>query len=295
MSLQLEFDIEIDNTNGQTMAFTDTTTNYGVGGNINYSAVKATRFLFQNYLDTSSVQTLQFPQSLSQFFEYIKIGGGVNIYDNKIISDGNIFIPFVDLPVSGGDTWETLGIYSPYISPSNYLPTQIRNRYFLNPSDWGINETVFPSTIYGLQYEIYVDAPSPLTNVVQEKQYIVVGDDSDTCTYDNSTYRVGEVFIAVDNGAVTFTGNATLKVLHSSRQKYYTFAWGLYNRLYNLIHQKLTCECVDTDMMYLLYTIQAELLAMKWANLTQRISIAKTQKTINWINEKLTLLENENN
>lgn len=283
----LEFELAINEENGESIAFVDTTTDYGINGNIDYSDVKAVRFLFQNYLSTSSVETLSQGDSLLQYNEYIKTLGSAKVYDNKLISSGDILIPFINIGVQSGDEWETMGIYSPLIT--SYLPTINRVPFITYTSDWGISDTVFPDTIYGLQYEIYIDTtPGTLSNVTNERQYIVVG--SGTCLYNSNIYRQGEVFIAVDNGAVSFTGSANLKILESSRQKFYIFIWDLKRRFYTIVAEKIGC-C--SDNIYLLRDIQLEIDSLNWSNLSQRISMSKSQKTINWINEKVTQSENQ--
>jgi hypothetical protein len=159
----------------------------------------------------------------------------------------------------------------------------------LTTANFGIDQTVFPNTVYNVQYELYKKTtPVTLTNVSNEVQYIVYGDG--TCTYNGNTYREGEVFIAENNGAVSFTGGAKLAELLESRHKFYTFVWELKQRLYNIVHENLNNQA--NDYTELLDKIQSELDSLDWANYTQQISISKAQKTINWINEKLTEIEN---
>jgi hypothetical protein len=286
MAITLEFQLTLNNLNGQEIAFVDTTNNYG-GANIGYSDVKAVRFLFQNYLVTSVVETLVVGDTLKQYFEYLKVAGSPTVYNSKTISSGSIYIPFSDQTVNAGDEWETLGVYSPLIT--SYLPTVNRVPFVLSPADWGISETVYPDTIYGLQYEIYKDTtPSTLTNVTNEVQYMVVG--SGTCVYNGNTYYEGEVFIAETNGSVSFTGSANLKQLVASRQKYYTFIWELKQRFYSIVQDKLdSCDC---DLLTRMGEIHIDISALDWANDTQRISISTSQQTIFGISDRLTQLEN---
>jgi len=160
--------------------------------------------------------------------------------------------------------------------------------FVLDTSNFGIDQTVFPDTIYNVQYEAYeATTPTTLSNVTIDTQYIVYG--SGTCLYNGNIYREGEVFIATDNGAVSFTSSAKLGQLMASKHKFFTLVWGLKQRLYTIVHENLgSCTC-DTE---LLDKIQTELDSLEWANYTQQISITKAQNTINWINEKLTEIEN---
>lgn len=104
----LDFNLELDNLDGEHVVFTDTSTD------IVYTDIVAVRFLFGNNLEQE--QELS-SGDLSQYRKYIKTAGSPSVYDNKTESIGSIYIPFVDVSINGGDTWEYLRMYSP---PATY-------------------------------------------------------------------------------------------------------------------------------------------------------------------------------
>ena len=103
----LDFNLEIDNSNGESVIFTDTSTDIVYGG------IVAVRFQFGNNLEPTEVLSTG---DLSQYRKYIKTEGTPSVYDNKTESAGSIYIPFIDVAINSGDTWEYLQIYSPFAS-----------------------------------------------------------------------------------------------------------------------------------------------------------------------------------
>jgi hypothetical protein len=286
-SPNLNFSIEVDNSNGSFLFFRDTTTDYGINGNINYSDVKAIRMVMTNWMAQQNPLSLVAGDSLDQYRQYVKTNIGSSVYDNKTLTLASYFIPFISgLSVLSGDTFETTGAYSTYIDPSSYLPTSSFNVFVIPVSYFGLTETVFPNMVYGIQYEIYVDTdPDPLTNVVDEKQYIVHGT-TGTAIWNGNTYRIGEVFIATDSGAVSFTGDATLKVLEASVNNYFAIVWDIQNRLY-VYKATQTCKGCNDDITI----IQDEIETFLFSNYTQWESISDAMATIAWCEERLTILE----
>lgn len=289
----LNYDLSQDLSNGQTAFFKDITVDYGVGGNISYSGVKAVRLLFFTFENRQNPTSLANPDSLVQYQQYIKTSVTTSVYDLKTLGLADFFIPFISgLTVLTGDTFNTTGIFSQYISPATYLPTNAHNILNLTPAYWGLTDTVFPDTIYGLQYEIYQDtSPSVLSNVTSGKQYVVVGT-TGTCGYNGNTYRIGEVFIASSNGGVTFTGDANLKILTTSINKYYTFLFNIEWRL-NLLVLNKQCSC-DKFFSDKICHIQLEIDALKGANYANWTSAVKALQTIVWLQDMLTQLEADN-
>jgi hypothetical protein len=267
----MEFTLELNKSNGKNLSFKDETSVY--------ANIKATRFIFQKNITTVS-EVINVGGTLKANRKYIKTSGTSKVYDLKTIGVGAIFIPRVDLPVLSGDSFEYMNTT---VKPLSYLPSL--TPLTILTSDLYIDEEIFPNDVYALQYETYVDtSPSTLTNVVDEKQYIVVG--SGTCVYGGNTYYENEVFIAIDNGAVSFTGSANLKVFLESRNKFFTFNWLLTQGFYQLVLENLGCEY---DLV--MNKIQSKLLALEWTNYTQEISINKSLETMNWIEDKITNLK----
>ena len=265
----VDFTLNINGENGKDIYFKDATVN------ADYSLIKAIRLQLGNYL---AIQNISEATTLKAFNKYLKTFGIPRVYDGIEISTGDFFIPQTDLDIIGNDKFETTGYYVPN---TTFLPTAT-NTLVLSTSDWGIDSTVFPDTIYPCQYETYIDTtPSTLSNTTEGKTYIVVG--SGTAVNNSNTYTTGEVFTASTNGAVTFTGSANLKILQSSRHKFYVFTWGLSSRYYSTFFE----DYIANGFNPLANELGAELKALEWANLTQRISMSKCQETIQYINDKI--------
>lgn len=263
------------------LQFTDNTVDYGVGSNIAVTDVKKTRFLCQHNL-TAEPTTLYEGDTMVQYQQYLKTKGSDSVYDNKTLGVGALYIPFIELTVNAGDEWEMMTVFS---KPSDFLPTGAKSPFSLDTSYFGLETDYYTNDIYGLQYEIYVDTdPETLSNVILDTQYIVSG--VGTAIYNGNTYRSGEVFVAVDNGAVSFTGSANLKQIYSSVQKFYTIIWDLENQYNNTVLDAIE-NPISQETQILLNKIKGEMDAIKFANYTQRVSVNLGLQTISWIEEKL--------
>ena len=102
----LDFSLVLDNSNGESVILTDTSTD------IDYSSIVAVRFQFGNNLEPQQELSTG---DLEQYRKYIKTVGSASVYDDKTQSTGSIYIPFLDVPINSGDTWEYLQIYSPFV------------------------------------------------------------------------------------------------------------------------------------------------------------------------------------
>jgi len=265
----------------QYLQFTDITTNYGVDSNIAITDVKKTRFLCQHNLVETPI-TLVAGETMVQYQQYLKISGDPSVYDDKTLGVGALYIPFVELTVNAGDEWEKMTVFS---KPQDFIPLISKRLFPLDTSYFGLETDYYTDDIYGLQYEVYVDTdPTLLNNVTLDTQYIVFG--SGTAIYNGNTYRAGEVFIAVDNGAVTYTGGSRLKQISASVQKFYTFMWELENQYNNTLLNATETE-IPQETQILLNKIRGEMDAIKFANYTQRVSVALGLQTMSWIREKL--------
>lgn len=288
MTVAASFFKEVDNSTGAYLFFKDTTPDYGVGGNITYSDVRAVRMVMTNWTGQQNPTTLIEGDALEQYREYIKTSITTSVYDNKTITLSQFFIPFIDgLTVLAGDTFETTGAFSTYINPTEYLPTNTFNVFPIPLSYWGITDrTTFEDMVYGLQYEIYVDTdPVTLANVVNEKQYIVYGT-TGTAIWNGNTYRIGEVFIASDNGAISFTGDAVVKVLEASVNNYFAITYDIENRVAIYVADN-RCACENPKI----WEIYAQLKSLKVSNYSQWESITKAMVTIAELQQTMTILE----
>jgi len=274
MALTLNYNLPIDNSNGEAVFFSDITLDYGIGGNPTYADIQQCRFLCGNYPNTVITTSLSVGHALEKYRQYRLIRGGGQVYDNKTINAGDTYIPFTDNEtVQLGDVFETTGYFSKYVAPATYLPTVSMNVFIMDTSYWGYSTAVFPSAVQPLQYEVYVTtSPDPLTNVTTDYQYIVTGTGSDTVIYNGNTYRVGEVFIASDNGVVTFTGTANLKILAASVFNYWIWIWELLKRYDEVVLSQENCGCSDNPALCQIWVL---FFAMQNASFRHWVSATK--------------------
>lgn len=294
MSFPLNYLSTLDVSTGETVFFSDTTVGYGTGGNIGYSDVKQVRLVCGNYKSETFPVNVSVGDTLYQWVQYQKTSLLPSTYDDVIVNSGDFYIPFIQgITVLSGDTFIAAGFASKYIPPATYLPTSSHNILNLDPSYWqlGYNEvplTVFDSQVFSLQYEIYQDTtPNPLITVVIDKQYIVTGN-TGVCTYNGSDYKIGMVFIAADNGVVTFTGDSTLKVLYASAFNYWTWVWDLNKRLLLVGLNQENCGCRDNPVIC---QIRDTFYVFEWSSYLQWVSVSKNMANIDWINQQLLILE----
>lgn len=282
--MSLNFTLEQDLNNGASLIFKDTS----VG--INYPDVKAVRFIMNNYIDELNQSNVGYQYAMEQYRLYIKTSLFPSVYDNKTLNLTSYYYPFISgLSVLLNDTFTQASRYS---KPNSYLPTSAQIPLIFGLSDWALsNFTSFPGRVYDLQYEIYGDTtPTTLTNVTQDKQYIVTGSGSDTAIWNGNIYRVGEVFIAQNNGSVTFIGSGNLKILIDSYQKFFCFTWNLKHRLGLLYAKNHCCGC---DMIKL-RNIWVELDSLDWMNFSQSLSVKFATDTIVRLEMEISVLENCN-
>lgn len=281
MALNLKYNIVQDMGDGKSIYFTDVTPNYGIGGNINYGNVLAVRLYFGVYANEIAPTSLTANAELDQWREYkmTSLAGGV--YDNKSIQMGQRYIPFVSgLTVLSNDTFDTTGRYSEYISPATYLPTSAINVLTRTTSDLGITQqNVFPDGVYYLTYEIYtVTSPNPIVNLVANTQYMVYG--AGTCIYDGNTYRTGEVFIAANTNAVSFTGGAALVVLNSIVFQYFSLTFNIETGLATLILE-MTKSCKRNDPLWFqVMVMKSKLDSVKVADIMNKTDAELAQQII---------------
>ena len=289
-TVTLEYDIAINNVNGTSVNFVDTSLNYGVGGNLNYSDIKIVRFYRGNYLDDINVQTLSGSGNMDIWREYQSQTLFPYTYDQKIVPVMGRFIPFIaGITVQTNSIMQSTGLFSPYIAPSTYLPLVTKNTLILYPSDFGLTNLIYPDRVYYGQYEVYIDtSPTTLANVTIGNTYIVYGT-TGTCTYNASVYRIGEVFIATDNNAVSFTGGAVLKILAANRFKYFCFTYNIDKSISDLTIQALGVFRYE-EIAFEISVIKDKLDGIKFSNIQNWTSAKLAQDTINNITQQLAVL-----
>ncbi len=293
MAQNTQFVINQNLTNGNTASFVDTTPDYGVGGNPTYADIKCVRFLWGNYVVQQGQQVYSNSEVLEQWREYQSLTLTSYTYDGKVIPYYGRFIPFINgVAVQSGSEMQETGQYSLFVSPSTYLPTANYTPYTMTPTNVGVEsiDGSFPDGVYWVTYETYVDN-SPLTpsNVVDGKQYMVFGNGA-TATYNGSTYRQGEVFIASDNGAITFTGGGTVKILSGIRFQYFSFFYSCLKRLADLqVYLQANCIC-DESLQYQINSMYNKLKGVEFSSIQNLVAAGIAQGVIDDVSIQLNVI-----
>lgn len=221
---------------GDTALFQDTTgatasTAYGRSGNITYSDVDAIRLKIANLTSINSVTTLVATDAFTPYVEYICTLGSGTI-DGKAVSVGDYFVPnTTSLVVPSGMEFETTGNYVyPWIA--QWLPTAAQVPLTISLSEMNQSgNTTMEDSLYVLNYEVYVDSFSSTQAAVVGQQYLVI---SGTCSYAGSTYRAGDVFIAVSTANITIvTGVVTL--LNATCQNYFVVTYNMTKEIFEIL------------------------------------------------------------
>ena len=250
MALSANFTFEIYNPSGDRMVFKDTTAPYSsneLGGygspNITRAQVSMVRVQYGNYVDISNVIVKKGGEVLAQYRKYLKTKGSAQVYDNKTIASGDIFIPFLNnLTVVSGDEFQDLGYYVPFIEPTSFLPTTNTTELVLSVTDIGLSNqfVTVPDYVWNLTYEVYgIATPTPFTSV-EGMSYIVASDG--TVTQSGNDYAYGEVFIG--NGtALTFGDGASVAPLVSVTDKSFITLFNTELALYDYMASGIKCPC----------------------------------------------------
>lgn len=291
MSLDLNYTFEVSKVDGTLSYFTDTTANYGQGGNIPYGSVLRTRLVLGSYLGDLDTTDLVEGDTIERWREIQKTSLAPSTYDGKIIVVGQRYIPFVTtLTVLTGDTFSTTGRWSEYITPATYLPTANQLPLTRTPQQFGFSTdvTVFPDRLYYAQYEVYTNtSPSTITNATAGATYMCSGN----VTYNGSTYGVGEVFTANDNGTVSMGRGTVVYIQAAAKFQYFLFLFETETRINQLILQlRAACGCND-NLEYQVFKVRMTLEALKAMDIMNRTDATKAQSTLEQIFSELTLLE----
>lgn len=209
------------------------------------SATKKTRFLISSYLTEQN-----FNDNITYCnpgVEYTIYGSGSNtvVIDTKIFHLNDTFIIEVGaIPTIGaGLTIKETGRFA---AITTFLPTSLVapfSSYSLTPSECGINQLIFPDSIYTLIYESYSTEYSAGT--IAAGTYIVKGTPLQTITISGINYNVGEVFIKT--GSFTFTGSATICLFESSCQDTQPLYYYAYTAKNNVLQLYVSdgCNCAE--------------------------------------------------
>ena len=270
-NLNVDFTFNIYATDGSTVAVVDTTPDYSAastGGygspNIAKSAITATRLLIGNYTDILAQSGKIAGDSLVQYRQYVKTGGLSQTYDNKTISVGSYFIPYISgLTVASGDTFTDTGVY---VSLQSFLPTQVQDTLTITNLGLGSDNTVVPDVLWDVQYEVYgLSVSAPFASVAGRK-YMVYN--TGTASFASQTYRVGEVIIGDGTHQISVSGGALVSALESSSERTFITTYNLEYGVCQASIKVQTNNCIcDSDMAIAkIYNLLDALYFSQWSN-----------------------------
>lgn len=221
---------------GDTALFQDTTgatasTAYSRNGNINYNNVDAIRLKIANLTSINNVTTLVATDAMTPYVELICTLGSGTI-DGKAVSVGDYFVPnTTSLVVPSGMEFETTGNYVyPWIA--QWLPTAAQVPLTISLSEMNQSgNTTMEDSLYVLNYEVYVDSFSSTQAAVNGQQYLVI---SGTCSYAGSTYRAGDVFIAVSTSNIVIV-SASVALLNATCQNYFVIVYNMTKEIFEIL------------------------------------------------------------
>jgi len=221
---------------GDTALFQDTTgatasTAYSRNGNINYNNVDAIRLKIANLTSINNVTTLVATDAMTPYVELICTLGSGTI-DGKAVSVGDYFVPnTTSLVVPSGMEFETTGNYVyPWIA--QWLPTAAQVPLTISLSEMNQSgNTTMEDSLYVLNYEVYVDSFSRTQAAVNGQQYLVI---SGTCSYAGSTYRAGDIFIAVSTSNIVIV-SASVALLNATCQNYFVITYNMTKEIFEIL------------------------------------------------------------
>lgn len=258
MSVRLKPNIVFNFINGETFKINDNTgiydvtlnpTGYGYP-NLDANSVTAVRLIFSSYVKEQEAVTNA--TSIIAGVEYQVVGSGSFTYDSKTYNAGDVFISMADgtptLPST--ITLSETGRFQPV---TNFIPTDVVSDDF-TPSLLGINNTIFPDSVYSLQMDAYTTQYSAGSGI-PAGTYLVNGTVGQTVVISGVTYRVGEVF--TQGSTFTMTGSAKISLFNTTTKDvdgnddYVYFLCGYYafKALLNMQNRLVASNCTCKDKL----------------------------------------------
>ena len=270
---------------------TNNTGGYGTP-NIARNQVRIVRLEIGNYNDISAQKTVESGGTLTLYRKYLKTKGTAQVYDNKTIVSGDIFIPLVSgLTVALEDEFIDLGYYVPYINPSVFLPTNNTTQLFLDTEELGlVDYAEIPDYIWDVVYEVYGQSIATPFTAEEGVQYIVHG--SGTATFNGNTYRVGEVFVGDGSSSVTATANVS--ALECATEKVYVTTFNLRAQLYELQIKSLgiSGDCGGCNVQEEITKVYTLLDTIDYQVFTNAVSFEACKNLLTEASTRLTTLNN---
>lgn len=254
-----------------------------------YADIIKARFVFGNIKASQQPQDLEVGASLLQYNQYQSVTSQAFTYDNKTLGLYGLLVPQISgLTVQLGSVMRFSGYR---VVPTDFLPTANFTPYVFTPSIVGVTPTgdKFEDMVMSLTYEVYEDS-LVTTNVTAFKQYMVIG--NGTCTYDGNIYRENEVFIAADNGAVTFSGSASLGVLYDIAFKYFSFTYNAQKKLSDIQIWMIKNRIQSDELTYQINVMYAKLNAVAFASIQDFVSASYVQDIIEDVNREANYIIN---
>jgi hypothetical protein len=149
---------------------------------------------------------------------------------------------------------------------------------------------VITDGVYWCTYSTYIDTtPNPLTTCLDSVQYIVQGTTGTAITNSN-TYRIGEVFLSDGNNGVTYTGDATLKVLSGIRFIYFTCTYQIQKRLADLQVYIFRNGIQDENLIYRIQVMYNKIKGVELSSIQNHTSAGVMQEVIKDVTNELNVL-----
>lgn len=256
---------------------------------ISYTDIKAIQLIIGNYVDFKRNEQIT-SGTLEQWKEYQSLTLDAFTYDNKVIPFMGTFTPFISgITVQTGSEFQITGNYSKY---TTFLPTDNYTPFVLDIENMGIDGTdgVITDGVYWCTYSTYIDTtPNPLTTCLDSVQYIVQGT-TGTAVTNGNTYRIGEVFLSDGDNGVTFTGDATLKVLSGIRFIYFTCTYQIQKRLADLQVYIFRNGIQDEDLIYRIQVMYNKIKGVELSSIQNHTSAGVMHEVIKDVTNELNVL-----
>ncbi len=251
-----------------------------------YSAIKSVQIIVGNYATFIRGEQISSGE-LEQWREYQSMTLEAFTYDDKEIPFMGTFIPFITgIQVQAGSVFAITGNYS---VKTDWLPMPNYAPYVFDVENMGIEgeNGVITDGIYWSTYSTYIDTtPNPLVTALDSVQYIVYGT-TGTATVNGNIYRIGEVFLSDGNDAVTYIGDATLKVLDGIIFKFFACTYQAQKKLAELQVYVLRNGIQDADLIYRIQVMYNKLAGVGLATIQDYTSAGIQQDIINDVNNEL--------
>lgn len=283
--------ILIPESNGSGAIFNDVTgstgdDSYGKVGSLDYNQVGAIGIKMATYTTLSNIETLKADDSLIQYKEYVKIGGGSSTINDKVFTIGQFFTgnDQESYVVPAGDIWKETGYYV-YPFLSTWLPTS--NQVQLNISLQKLNQIglEISDDIYAYTYEIYQTngTTNGSFNSISGAKYLVT---EGTVTYNGNYFYPGDTFIAELTGYPITVTSGHCYQMFASVDAYSVIDYNTRQRLYQLVMEKTGSTCAKCWSKISKMVTQLD--SIGFMSSTGDVAMGPASETLKWVNDEIT-------